>query len=266
MRHDLQDAGGAIDARVEALEGARAEADRLREEAETRAEEALAERDALIEQLEAAKQAVQGMHAAVDARLEVIDAKRNRTVQALKEAEERIDALTQERDGLTEELAGLRRLNDEVTQNRHWLEVAEERIRTLELQLFERDKELQDRDVELSSLLDAPTPANEKATRRATRHRFAKTTKTQIDGATGELVDLSIGGAQLLCSKQPEVNSSATLTLTSDGAALVCQGRIVWAMLEPHSKGRPLRYRAGMLFTTVDEAAIEAFIARNAPA
>jgi PilZ domain len=155
-------------------------------------------------------------------------------------------------------------LNDDVAQNRHWLEVAEARIRTLELQLFERDKELQDRDVELSSLLDAPTPPNEKATRRATRHRFAKTTKIQLDGANSELVDLSIGGAQLLCSKQPEVNSSVTLTLTAEGGPLECAGRVVWAMLEPHSKGKPLRYRAGLLFTSADEAAIEMFIAKQA--
>jgi len=261
LRVEVQGAGGAIDARLEALEAARAEADRLREEADARADEALDERDALLEKLEAAKQAVQGMQAAVDARLEVIDAKRNRNVQALKES---VEAITSERDALAEELSGTRRLLEDAAQARHWLEVAEARVRALELQLFERDRELQDRDVELSSLLDAPTPPSEKATRRATRYRLAKTTKVQLDGVAGELVDLSIGGAQLLCPKQPEVNSVVTLSLPSDGPPLPCQGRIVWAWLEPHSKGRPLRYRAGLLFTGVDEAAIEAYIAKYA--
>jgi hypothetical protein len=201
------------------------------------------------------------MQAAVDARLEVIDAKRNRNVHALKES---VAALTSERDGLAEELSATRRLLEDAAQTRHWLEAAEQRVRALELQLFERDRDLQDRDVELSSLLDAPTPPTEKATRRATRHRLAKATKVQVDGAAGELVDLSIGGAQLLCSKQPDVNSVVTLSLQSDATPLSCQGRIVWAWLEPHSKGRPLRYRAGILFTAVDEAAIEAYIAKHA--
>ena len=202
------------------------------------------------------------MQAAVDARLEVIDAKRNRNVQALKES---VEAITIERDALAEELSGTRRLLEDAAQARHWLEVAEERVRALELQLFERDRELQDRDVELSSLLDAPTPPSEKATRRASGTGCRRRRSWQPDALRASPRRfLSIGGAQLLCSKQPEVNSVVTLSLPSDAAPLSGQGRIVWAWLEPHSKGRPLRYRTGIRFTAVDEAAIEAYIAKYA--
>jgi hypothetical protein len=255
---------GDVDARLEALEAARAESERAREEADARAEEALDERDALVAQLDAARKAVQGMQAAVDARLEVIDAKRNRNVQALKDAEARAEALTRERDQLAEELKAAPQAAEIEAQYQHRLEVAAERIRTLELQLFERDRGAQELDVELTSLLDAPTPPTQKAIRRAKRHRFSKNRKVHIDDAVGEVVDLSIGGAQVLCPDKPDVNRVVAVSFVSDGNPVSCQGRIVWAWLEPHSKGKPLRYRAGILFTEVDETAIEAFIARHA--
>ena len=61
-----------------------------------------------------------------------------------------------------------------------------------------------------------------------------------------------------------EVNRLVNLSLLSDEAHVSCEGRIVWAWLEPHSKGKKLRYRAGIFFTKVDEAAIEDFIGRHA--
>ena len=87
--------------------------------------------------------------------------------------------------------------------------------------------------------------------------------KITIDGAAGELIDLSVGGRRC-CRPKQEVNRVAKITLTSDKTILACKGKIVWAWLEPHSQRRALRYRAGVLFTEVDEAAIEAFIARHA--
>jgi len=68
----------------------------------------------------------------------------------------------------------------------------------------------------------------------------------------------------VLSAPKPEVNRVAKITLTSDKTTITCKGKIVWAWLEPHSQRRALRYRAGVLFTEVDEAAIEAFIARHA--
>jgi hypothetical protein len=44
------------------------------------------------------------------------------------------------------------------------------------------------------------------------------------------------------------------------------RGKIMWARLEPPSAGRAFCYRAGVFFTSVDEAAVQAFIAHhNAP-
>ena len=88
--------------------------------------------------------------------------------------------------------------------------------------------------------------------------------KIQIDGAAGELVDLSVGGAQVLCPRKPEANHVAAVSLLAGESSLDCRGKIVWAWLEPHSQRRALRYRAGIMFTEVDEAAIDAFISRHA--
>ena len=49
-------------------------------------------------------------------------------------------------------------------------------------------------------------------------------------------------------------------------SAVSCRGKIVWARLEPPSAGRSLCYRAGVLFTSVEEAQIEAFLTHHASA
>jgi hypothetical protein len=77
------------------------------------------------------------------------------------------------------------------------------------------------------------------------------------------LVDLSVGGAQVLCAKEQEVSRAVTMLLASGEVPVSCRGKVVWAYLEPHSKGRALRYRAGIVFTKVDGTAIEALIARH---
>jgi hypothetical protein len=46
---------------------------------------------------------------------------------------------------------------------------------------------------------------------------------------------------------------------------VLCKGRIVWSHIDPSKQGGSLRYRAGVLFTSADEAGIEAFVATRAP-
>jgi hypothetical protein len=133
-------------------------------------------------------------------------------------------------------------------------------LRLLQVKVAGKKRGAQYKDVELTSLLEGPTQPSDQAVRRAKRHRLSTTIKVDIDGDAGELFDLSVGGAQVLCPKQPEVNRLVKLSLTSDANPVSCEGRIVWAWLEPHSHGRKLRYRAGISFTKVDEAAIDTFI------
>jgi hypothetical protein len=85
--------------------------------------------------------------------------------------------------------------------------------------------------------------------------------QVEVDGGPAVLVDLSATGAQLLSPTALKPNRAVKLTLPVDGNPVLCKGKIVWARLEPASKSRPLAYRAGVCFTTADEAAVEAFLA-----
>jgi hypothetical protein len=256
----------AVEQRAAASEAARLIADEAREEAEARAEAEANERDDLEALLEAAKKSVQGMHAAVEERLAVIDAKRARTIKALEESEARADAAIRERDTLASELAAIRAAPADDPHMTKRLEAANERIRSLELQVFERDRGSDEADVDLAPLLDTPPPVpyGQAAQRATRRHGFRPTTKVQIDKQPGVLVDLSVTGAQIISTTLPDVGQIVTLRLQSDQVPCSCEGRLLWARREQTAKGRPFKYRAGIVFTAADESAINAFIDRHA--
>jgi hypothetical protein len=251
----------AVDARLEAIEAKRGRASK---DAEARADKASRERDALAAELDTARQSAAAVQAAADDRVAAIEAERARLEMAWKIAEARADEANSEYEAVMAELRTAQEASVAAGQNDARLEAAAARIRALELQLFGRDRGASDTDVELASLLEAPS-ASEQAVRRAERHRFPKAIEVEINGGAGELIDLSVGGAQFFCPKALEVNTVATLSLPGDGGAIACRGRVVWIWREPSAKGRPRRYRAGMLFLGADEAAVNAFITRHTP-
>jgi hypothetical protein len=284
------DALAAAQTRLKEIDQELAEAERGRQEAQTEADEANAERDELALLLDKAKKSVQGMNAAVEERLAAIDAKRAR---ALKAAEERAEAAIRDRDALAAELAAVTRaaseakdaedtedIEDTKTEDTETedtktedtsdmaarLAAATERIRALELELFERERGPVDQDVELEPLLPAAVgemPRVEGPPAR--RYGFKPLRKVQVDREPALLVDLSLTGAQVIYARSPDVGQMVTLSLLSDEAPCFCQGRVMWARREQTAKGRPYRYPAGIAFTTAqDEEAIQAFIATHA--
>ena len=80
-----------------------------------------------------------------------------------------------------------------------------------------------------------------------------------MDGVPGQLVDLSIGGAQVLLTQAVRPNQLVRITLPSDGAQIICKGRIVWAVFE-QSRTSLAMYRAGMKFSEADAIAVESFM------
>jgi chromosome segregation ATPase len=257
-RQAILDMQAAVDARLEAIDAERVQTEQAWKDAETR-DEAIRERDALAAELDTARREVLGMHAAVDARLEKIADKRAGTVKAWRDAEAREQEAIRERDALAAELAAARETAQPVAQQ---LEAAAERIHALEFQLFERGREPHDHDVELVSMLEVPSPPPGQPVRKATRYSFSTTIEVHVDGDAGVLVDLSVGGAQVLCRRELELNRVATVSLLSDEIPVSCQGEIIWCRPEPVSEGRPPMWRAGISFTEADEAAVEAFIIR----
>ena len=86
----------------------------------------------------------------------------------------------------------------------------------------------------------------------------------QIDGSSTQLVDLSTTGAQVISPTALKPNRMVKVSLPFEEGAVSCRGKIVWARLEPHASNGTFCYRAGVLFTSVDEAAVQAFIAHHA--
>jgi hypothetical protein len=289
---DAEARAASADARVSAAEARAHEAAARGNEAQARAEETAQRIAALSQEIEAARHAGGAARSEFDAQLAAAHAERARLEQAVQAAQARADEAERARDEMAK-AAVVEISHDEepitsdarfeaIEADRTRMELAwqdaESRaaeamrqrdeaakaLRMLQLKVAGKKKGAQYKDVELTAMLDSTAPPSDQAAvRRAVRYRFPKTVEVRIDSDVGELADLSVGGVQLLCPKQPEVNHLVTVTIGSGKSGIPCEGRIVWAWLEPHSQGRKLRYRAGISFTKMNEAAIEAFIAKE---
>ena len=102
------------------------------------------------------------------------------------------------------------------------------------------------------------------AVRQNPRQAFSNALGVQIDGEAALLVDLSVGGAQVLSCSALKPAKNVKMLLPSSNQPVLCRGRIVWARLEPTMPGKPIRYRAGMTFTGADQAAVQTFMTRHA--
>lgn len=246
-----------------------AHAEQRAKEAETRAEQARAERDELEARLTAAEKklgAVDNLHdglsRATEARLATIEQGQTRATAAWKEAEARADAAVRERDRLATELEAARREAKPDAKSVRLLKVAADRIKQLEFQLAERLQGPAE-EVNLAEVA-ADTPVIQQVGEHAIRFGFPTKTRIRIDREEGQLVDLSLTGAQAICATSPEVGKVVTVTLPSGTAPCFGQGRLMWARREPTPAGRPDRYRVGLMFTDVDQKAVDAFIKSHA--
>ena len=94
-------------------------------------------------------------------------------------------------------------------------------------------------------------------TRPAPRFKIPDDVWLTSGGRTARLVDLSVSGAQVLCSKVLRPHERLKLVLKHDGQTFRLAGVVVWSNLEDHD-GRP-RYRAGVKFTAPAPEACLAF-------
>jgi chromosome segregation ATPase len=109
----------------------------------------------------------------------------------------------------------------------------------------------------------ARPPATFSPARVASRHGFREPLEVKLDGQTALLVDISTTGAQVLSGGALKPNKPVKMLLPSTGAILLVQGKIVWSRFEPPTPGKPMRYRAGMVFTQADAAGLNVFITRH---
>ena len=118
-------------------------------------------------------------------------------------------------------------------------------------------------DVELGPLLEPAPPIEHHPVRRDSRYGFAEPLEIRIDNQAGVLVDLSVTGAQLLLSNAVEDGHEGTVHLPSGETPVSGRARVVWTRLELPAAGKAIRHRVGILFTEVEETAVEAFIIRH---
>jgi hypothetical protein len=104
----------------------------------------------------------------------------------------------------------------------------------------------------------AVQPSYDGPPRAVERLRVPADTEVLLDGESVQLVDIATRGAQVLSAKAIRPNQPVRLVVPGLGAALLCQGRIVWSRLEMAPGGTC--YRAGLTFTTVDTDALEALL------
>ena len=255
-------------------------ATQARHDAEARVEAAMLERDALARELETAHQAGRNSNAEATARAQALEAEHTKLMQEWQDDVVRLEVATRERDALAIELEAVREAAIEAqaqdrARQQEFYDAAEQRIRELEMQLLQPDIESMEGETIGVSLLDespqaAPppvtvAPAHQGPPRRASRHAFHQDVQIQIDGSATQLVDLSTTGAQVISPTALKPNRMVKVLLPFDESAVSCRGKIVWARLEPPTAGGSFCYRAGVLFTSVDEKAVETFIAHHGP-
>jgi hypothetical protein len=114
----------------------------------------------------------------------------------------------------------------------------------------------------IGGISDAPTEIaqslDEHGTRGTPRVTMAKGVEVLVDGNASVLVDLSVGGAQILSATVLKPNQRVRLTLADRQGSIRISGTVAWATFEI-----PPRYRAGVIFVGGDSAAIEAYVLRH---
>lgn len=115
----------------------------------------------------------------------------------------------------------------------------------------------------ISRAAQAPPASVQGPIRGASRHGFTAPIEVKLEGETVLLVDISTAGAQVLSNSALKPNKPVKLLLPSSEAIILCKARIVWSRFEPPTPGKPVRYRAGMVFTQSDTAALQVFITRH---
>jgi hypothetical protein len=108
---------------------------------------------------------------------------------------------------------------------------------------------------------DPPPRLDYRGTRRAARYRMGEGTEAQIDGASAQVIDLSVMGAQIVSAAALRPQQRVRITLADHAGVMRFNGEITWASFEiPNSTPR---YRAGVEFTDAQAGAIEAFCKRH---
>ena len=108
----------------------------------------------------------------------------------------------------------------------------------------------------VDALLESSRPLDRAGTRQAARYPMHRR-DVVVNGDTGQLIDLSVSGAQVQISARLRPLKVARVALLEDGAETKLQGTVAWAIAMP-DKGA-IAYRAGIEFVNPDKQKLAAF-------
>jgi hypothetical protein len=109
----------------------------------------------------------------------------------------------------------------------------------------------------------APPPLDCPGTRRAPRVTIRPGVQVLVDGKEARLIDLSLGGAQVLSPTIIRPNKIVRIVMPDETALVRVNGVIAWARFEMAPGESSPRYRAGVAFTDADDGAIQRYCAKQ---
>lgn len=111
----------------------------------------------------------------------------------------------------------------------------------------------------IDALLETSRPLDRAGTRQAARYPMNRRNMT-VNGDPGELIDLSVSGAQVQAAARLRPLKVARVTLLDEGTEIKLQGTCAWAIAVP-AKGS-ITYRAGVEFVNPDKKKLAAYCAK----
>jgi ABC-type transporter Mla subunit MlaD len=270
LERDLAGVRGEADARSKTLSHTQAEIEKALEEAQRTLAETTEELAAATGALAKARQTQTDAEARAEEAIEAQRLLQEQLDAALGDVKTRSKTSSRSQTDLEKSLKGTQRTLAEtveaLAESQEALKAADARWEVAEQQLAA----LREATAEPSTAppSDAPTSASAAGeaaytgpARSARRVTMPDGLEVQIDGIPAKMVDLSLTGAQILVPAAIKPNRAAKLAILYGPEPITCKGKIMWARLEPGMRDGKLWYRGGILFTSSDQAALQALIA-----
>ena len=110
------------------------------------------------------------------------------------------------------------------------------------------------------ALLETSRPLDRAGTRQAARYPMDRR-DVVVNGDRGQLIDLSVSGAQVQTSQRLRPLKVARVTIPTDAGDMKLQGTVAWAIAVPGAG--VIQYRAGVEFVNPDRQKLEAFCSKH---
>ncbi len=110
------------------------------------------------------------------------------------------------------------------------------------------------------AMLETSRPLDRAGTRQAARYPMNRR-DVAVNGEAGQLIDLSVSGAQVQSAMRLRPLKLARLVLPDATGDLRLQGTVAWAIAVP--SGCAIQYRAGVEFVNPDKRMLTAFCERH---